>query len=128
MVNGLVVLYEIFEIELTREHVVSLDRIYKEHQRAVNRICWHPTEANQLFSASQDGTVKLWDKRSKNAFTYYPKSESIRDVQCSLFQKTKFAVAFENGLVQVSHGNRIMEDRGSMIENGDNRFGICAKT
>lgn len=94
---------------------LSIERIFNDHQRAVNRICWHPSDVNLLLSASQDGTVRLWvslascallflnklqDKRSKNTITYRPKSESIRDARFNPFQQSKFALAFENGTVQ----------------------------
>ncbi len=40
--------------------VWNLERDFKAHERAVNRICWHPTDPNLLLSASQDGLIKLW--------------------------------------------------------------------
>lgn len=99
------------------------ERVLSGHRRAVNRICWHP-DGNLLISGSQDGTIKLWvrvdslvvalplhcsltigvlqDKRTgKVTNTYQPKSESVRDVRISPFQPMRFAVAFENGIVQV---------------------------
>ncbi|CAK4109170.1 unnamed protein product [Aphanomyces euteiches] len=78
-------------------------REVKAHDRAVNRICWHPTDPNLLLSASQDGLIKLWDQRLKgknvNIFQQQ-KSESVRDVKFSLFDDSKFAAAFENGTVE----------------------------
>jgi WD40 repeat protein len=39
------------------------------HSRAVNRLAWHPTGNRPylLLTASQDGTVKLWDRRASSA-------------------------------------------------------------
>lgn len=38
------------------------------HSRAVNRLAWHPTGRRPylLLTASQDGTVKLWDRRASS--------------------------------------------------------------
>ena len=32
----------------------------KEHERTTNRICWNAKDPNELLSASQDATIKLW--------------------------------------------------------------------
>lgn len=39
------------------------------HSRAVNRLVWHPTGRRPylLLTASQDGSVKLWDRRATSA-------------------------------------------------------------
>ncbi|DAZ96278.1 TPA: hypothetical protein N0F65_008311, partial [Lagenidium giganteum] len=95
--NGAVVIWN-----LQREGFKNVqERVLNGHRRAVNRISWHATDWNLLLSGSQDGTIKLWDKRGKVSNTYQPKSESVRDVRFSIFQPNKFAVAFENGIVQV---------------------------
>lgn len=41
------------------------------HSRAVNRLAWHPTGHRPylLLTASQDGTVKLWDRRATSSST-----------------------------------------------------------
>ncbi|KAL7686822.1 putative WD40/YVTN repeat-like-containing domain superfamily, coatomer alpha subunit [Plasmopara halstedii] len=96
--NGAVVIWN-----LEREgYKYVQERVLNGHRRAVNRICWHTSDWNILISGSQDGTVKLWDKRGgKVMLTYQPKSESVRDVRASPFHPNKFAAAFENGIVQV---------------------------
>jgi WD40 repeat protein len=77
-----------------------LDRILTEHSRAVNRVSFHPSEGSLLLSASQDGSMKLWDLRSKSGLakmTFQGRSEAVRDAQfspCSV----EFAAAFENGV------------------------------
>ncbi|KAI9148542.1 SEA (Seh1-associated) complex subunit [Blastocladiella emersonii ATCC 22665] len=81
-----------------------LERIINEHSRTVNRITFHPTESQILISASQDGSLKLWDLRTKSAarHTFEGKAESARDVQ---FNPTpgswEFSAVFENGTVQI---------------------------
>jgi hypothetical protein len=53
---------------------------------------------------SMDGCVKLWDRRRGHhhcAGTYRPRSDAARDVQFSPFRPDRFAVAFENGQLQV---------------------------
>lgn len=35
----------------------------QEHTRAVNSLAWHPKRPGILLSASQDSTVKLWERR-----------------------------------------------------------------
>jgi WD40 repeat protein len=78
-------------------------RVIAEHQRAVNRICFHPSESVTLLSASQDGTMRLWDLRSHGSakLVFEGKSESARDVMFNPVQPYEFAAAFENGTIQV---------------------------
>lgn len=82
---------------------IWVERVFTEHQRAVNRVDWHPADVHLFASASQDGSVKLWDRRarSSSSATFRPKSESIRDIRFNPFYHSKFALAFENGIVQV---------------------------
>jgi len=42
------------------------EAVFLGHARAINRLSWHPTGRRPylLLSASQDGTVKLWDRRA----------------------------------------------------------------
>jgi len=44
------------------------------HSRAVNRLAWHSTGRRPylLLSASQDGTVKLWDRRATSSSSSLP--------------------------------------------------------
>jgi WD domain, G-beta repeat len=39
------------------------DAILNQYGRDVNRLAWHPTKHGILLSASQDGTVRLWERR-----------------------------------------------------------------
>ncbi|KAI8904439.1 WD40-repeat-containing domain protein [Gorgonomyces haynaldii] len=80
----------------------KLERVIIEHSRSVNRICFHPTEHSLLLSASQDGTMKLWDLRTKSAsrHTMRGKAESVRDIAFNPAGSYEFIAAFENGCVQ----------------------------
>jgi hypothetical protein len=42
------------------------DAILSQHARAVNRLAWHPRRPGLLLSASQDGTVILWERQRSN--------------------------------------------------------------
>ena len=55
--NGAVVLWNLARPK-KQEHVFS------KHERAVNKVTFHPTEANYLLSGSQDGSLTLFDCRS----------------------------------------------------------------
>ncbi|GBB87052.1 hypothetical protein RclHR1_13500002 [Rhizophagus clarus] len=79
-----------------------IDRKIDEHSRAVNRICFNPTNGSILLSASQDCTMKLWDLREQEPakFTFEGKCENVRDVQFNSINQNDFAAAFENGAIQ----------------------------
>jgi WD40 repeat protein len=95
--NGSIVLWNLNKPVGQRQ-----DRIISEHSRAVNRLCFHPTDAIILLSASQDGTMRMWDLRTKNTaqYVFEGKSEAVRDVQFAPGNAYAFAAAFENGTFQ----------------------------
>jgi WD40 repeat protein len=39
---------------------IIAEMMLTEHTRAVNRVSWHPENANSFLTGSQDGTMKLW--------------------------------------------------------------------
>jgi hypothetical protein len=45
--------------------VQAPEAVLSQHVRAVNRLAWHPSKQGLLLSASQDGTVLLWERRKK---------------------------------------------------------------
>lgn len=96
--NGAIVIWDIQKPVGQKQ-----DRIISEHSRAVNRVGFHPTDPILLMSASQDGSMKLWDLRTKGRAvqTFDGKSESVRDVQFNPVISHEFAAAFENGTVHV---------------------------
>eukprot|EP00743_Colponemidia_sp_Colp-15_P008408 GILK01009135.1.p1 GENE.GILK01009135.1~~GILK01009135.1.p1 ORF type:complete len:835 (-),score=98.21 GILK01009135.1:161-2581(-) len=94
--NGAVVLWNSSKSGSKQERVLS------EHQRTVNRICWHPTDPNLLISGSQDGTIRLWDVSRGHCITVFDgRAEAVRDVQFSPFLAHYFAACFDNGTLQV---------------------------
>ncbi|KAI3654018.1 hypothetical protein MP228_000737 [Amoeboaphelidium protococcarum] len=95
--NGAIVIWDI-----QKHGTMKQDKIINEHSRAVNRVKFHPGEQQMLLSASQDGTVKLFDLRVKDEaqLTFEGKSESVRDISWHPRQQYHFAAAFENGTLQ----------------------------
>ncbi|KAF8419901.1 hypothetical protein EV426DRAFT_676274 [Tirmania nivea] len=89
--NGSIVLYRDFR------H----DRILQEHHRQVNRLAFNAADGRLFLSASQDGSVKLWDLRErKSRITFVGKSEEVRDVQFNEANAVEFVAGYENGCVQ----------------------------
>ncbi|XP_077864597.1 GATOR2 complex protein WDR24 [Saccoglossus kowalevskii] len=77
------------------------DHVFNDHRRTVNKVCFHPRD-DMLLSGSQDGLMKIFDLRKKEAtITFNGQSESVRDVQFMQFQYFSFAAAFENGNIQL---------------------------
>ncbi|CAM9260890.1 unnamed protein product, partial [Ectocarpus fasciculatus] len=72
-----------------------------ESSRAVNRVSWHASEPHTMASAHQDGLVKLWDCRQKEAAalvkSYQPRADAGRDVQFDPFHENILAATFESG-------------------------------
>ena len=57
-------------------------KVFNDHKRTVNKVCFHSADPNILLSGSQDGCMKLFDLRGKEASsTFVSNSESVRDVQ-----------------------------------------------
>jgi len=80
----------------------KLSRTLTGHTRAVNRVCYVPQEASRLLSGSQDCTVKQWDTRVRFAQQHsYRTAAEVRDVAVSRLSPLSFAVALENGMVQL---------------------------
>ena len=46
----------------TNASIGQPEAILNDHSRAVNKLAWHPTRFGILLTASQDSTVKLWDR------------------------------------------------------------------
>ncbi|XP_066997844.1 GATOR2 complex protein WDR24 isoform X2 [Anabrus simplex] len=95
--NGAVVLWN-----LNRPSRSKQEHVFIDHKRTVNKVSFHPTEPNWLISGSQDGTMKCFDLRTKEATrTFYSNTESVRDVQFSPHLHHAFAAVSENGNVQL---------------------------
>jgi len=61
---------------------------FHAHSRAVNRLAWHPTGRRPylLLTASQDGSVKLWDRRANSSLSAHAESISSIGSNLSLAQ------------------------------------------
>lgn len=125
--NGVIVVWEIDA--LLGKDMGRPEAILSQHLRSVHKLAFHPTKTF-LLSASQDGTVLLWERRKTNqtlhqsknrgfffqkhpkvpvggAFTWQsrnifePKSESIRDVKWSPHHMDTFALVTSSGSLVV---------------------------
>ncbi|XP_050310799.1 GATOR complex protein WDR24 [Anthonomus grandis grandis] len=75
---------------------------YQDHKRTVNKVNFHATESGRLISGSQDGTMRYFDIRVRNAVSVFvSNTESVRDVQFSPHSPYTFAAVSENGNVQI---------------------------
>jgi len=59
------------------------DTVRSHSSRAVNRLAWHPTgkHPGHLLTASQDGTVKLWERKLAMPRTASDKSQDAQGVR-----------------------------------------------
>lgn len=101
--NGKLMLYDINRagVELAQLH---------DHNRQVHKLAFNPHQGYYLLSASQDGTVKLWDLRAmaggrsvmsfRSSRTYHANADGIRDVKWSPIDGTEFACATDAGYIQ----------------------------
>ncbi|XP_059470417.1 GATOR complex protein WDR24 [Neocloeon triangulifer] len=95
--NGAVVVWNLNKPTRSKQ-----EHVFNDHRRTVNKVSFHPTEAVWLISGSQDGTMKCFDLRIKEATrTFISKTESVRDVQFSPHQMHTFSAVAENGNVQL---------------------------
>lgn len=97
--NGAVVVWN-----LQHSAKSKIEVVFNDHKRTVNKVCFHSNDSNYLLSGSQDGCMKLFDLRKKEAVaTFVSNSESVRDVQFSPFgySTNHFASVQETGNVEI---------------------------
>ena len=97
--NGKILLYNL----LSKDSLRRCERTLDDHERTVNRIVWHPTQGEILFSGSQDGTVKMFDLRnaSTKAAQSFADAHSVRGTKTTAQQQAqrRRIAACEHGLI-----------------------------
>ncbi|XP_037087381.1 GATOR complex protein WDR24-like [Pollicipes pollicipes] len=95
--NGQVVLWDLNKASRNKQ-----DHVFSEHKRTCNKVTFHPSEPHVLVSGSQDGTMKLFDVRKKEAaITFQGNTESVRDLQFNGSQPNTLCAVSESGQVQL---------------------------
>lgn len=56
---------------LNRSSRNKQEHVFNDHRRTVNKVTFHSVESNLLMSGSQDGTIKCFDLRLKEALKTY---------------------------------------------------------
>ncbi len=100
--SGNVVVYDLSRpgVELARLH---------QHSRQVHKVAFSPFQGYLFLSASQDGTVRIWDLRAatpevtrfQSSRVYFGESDGVRDVKWSPKDAVEFAFCTDRGSVQV---------------------------
>jgi WD40 repeat protein len=67
--NGFITIWELTTPRGTTSsslHLITarLERRIEAHKRTIHKVKWHPVDQSVLVSASQDGNLKIWDRRS----------------------------------------------------------------
>ncbi|GAB7344598.1 hypothetical protein MBLNU457_3092t2 [Dothideomycetes sp. NU457] len=99
--NGVMILYDLNRLG------IEIARLF-DHRRQVHRVTFNPHAGWYMLSASQDGTVRLWDirdhQRKANTFTSHWSTpgmkDGIRDVKWSPTEGTEFALGTDGGWIQ----------------------------
>ena len=99
--NGPIILYDLNRLG------IEMARLF-DHRRQVHRVTFNPHAGHYMLSASQDGTVRMWDirdcQRSVTTFTSQRatpgQADGIRDVKWSPTNGTEFALGTDGGWIQ----------------------------
>jgi WD repeat-containing protein 24 len=82
------------------EHSFTLDSLLSIHNRTVNKINLHPSEAHYLLSGDQDGYIYLSDFRIKNnpSKTFrHDQNDIVTDIKFNPSNSYQFASASDSG-------------------------------
>jgi len=65
--NGAVVVWNLNRVSRSKQ-----EHVFMDHKRTVNKVSFHTSEPTWLISGSQDGTMKCFDLRTREAIrTFY---------------------------------------------------------
>jgi len=97
LTNGAVVLWNLAITGRSKQ-----ERVYEDHKRTINKVCFHPTEAHYLIAGSSGGDMTLFDTRSTGPIVFQNNTnEAVRDVQFNPHSYWQFAAVSENHHVQL---------------------------
>ena len=61
----------------------ELAGVLEGHDADITTVALNPNQSSQVYSASKDGTIKLWDYVSSECIKTYPIRETIRSMVCA---------------------------------------------
>ncbi|XP_064395171.1 GATOR2 complex protein WDR24-like [Halichondria panicea] len=95
--NGSVVIWDI-----SKRTKNKLYHVFEgAHQRAVNKVSYHPKDYNLLLSGAQDSCMNIFDTRQRMVVSAFKGPDCVRDVKFAPSNEHYFAACYDNGTIQV---------------------------